>query len=400
MSFTTGTAANHNALLHALQAYLTGTGTWTNEEYTSADLDAKSVDAIVDDGDSGYAVDDTITLTGGTFTVATILIVTSIDGGGQITGVDIDTPGTYTVAPGDPVAQGSTSGSGVGTPTFNMTYDRVTTDEATLSLRGVGSGVDGRVYININTHNDEGNDYWGWRIYGATDYVASTAFGSLPGAGGPTYYNLWDESIDYWIYQNDRRFIVVAKVGSNYVSMYAGFFLPHSLATQYPYPLTIIANYVELNSPTVNNARNSMIADPGNGAAFYRRRTNEQWATIENHDSSTSAVDPSTGERAFIWPHKTGRVQGAFSDNPNHWGAGGIDNLKTNNSGESVLMQCHIMEVLSTGGIVVGALDGVYSATGFGRSVEQVITNSGQDYRLFQRIGRTTPADYFAIEEV
>ena len=73
-------------------------------------------------GGTNYALNDTITLTGGTFTTATVLKVTALSGT-AVTGCVITTPGTYSVAPSPvaAVAQGSSSGSGTGA-TFNMVY--------------------------------------------------------------------------------------------------------------------------------------------------------------------------------------------------------------------------------------------------------------------------------------
>lgn len=67
----------------------------------------------INNGGSGYAVNDTITLTGGTFTTATVLKVTSVSGG-VVTAVSVKTPGSYSVLPTNPVSQGSTSGAGTG----------------------------------------------------------------------------------------------------------------------------------------------------------------------------------------------------------------------------------------------------------------------------------------------
>jgi hypothetical protein len=72
-------------------------------------------------GGSGYAVNDTITLTGGSHSVAWVLKVTGVTGG-AVTSVAISTQGVYTTNPANPVAQGSTSGSGSGaTFNFNVT---------------------------------------------------------------------------------------------------------------------------------------------------------------------------------------------------------------------------------------------------------------------------------------
>ncbi len=81
---------------------------------------------------SGYALDDTITLTGGTFSTATVLKVTALSGSG-VTGCVITTPGVYSVAPSAvaAVAQGSSSGAGTGA-TFNMVY----ANSAAVSLSG------------------------------------------------------------------------------------------------------------------------------------------------------------------------------------------------------------------------------------------------------------------------
>lgn len=82
------------------------------------------VSATVAAGGSGYTVNDTITLAGGTFYSAAVLKVTSISGG-AVTGVAVLAPGGYRAQPGNPIAQASTSGGGTGA-TFNATWNTVT----------------------------------------------------------------------------------------------------------------------------------------------------------------------------------------------------------------------------------------------------------------------------------
>jgi len=88
-------------------------------------------------GGANYALNNTITLTGGTFTTATVLKVTALSGT-AVTGCVIQTPGTYSVAPSPvaPVAQGSTSGSGSGA-TFNMVY----ANAAAISVAGPATNL-------------------------------------------------------------------------------------------------------------------------------------------------------------------------------------------------------------------------------------------------------------------
>ncbi|QEL14776.1 hypothetical protein [Limnoglobus roseus] len=91
-----------------------GTGTGLKAVATSL----KAVSAtVVNGGTSGYANSDTITLANGV-----VLTVASVSSGVVAT-VTVSTAGAFTgqVAT-NPVAQASTSGSGVGTPTFNLAY--------------------------------------------------------------------------------------------------------------------------------------------------------------------------------------------------------------------------------------------------------------------------------------
>lgn len=80
----------------------------------------KAVSAAIASGGTDYAVNDTITLAGGTFGTAAVLTVTAVNSG-VITAVSLTTAGSYTVLPSNPVAQGSTSGSGT-TATFTMAW--------------------------------------------------------------------------------------------------------------------------------------------------------------------------------------------------------------------------------------------------------------------------------------
>jgi hypothetical protein len=82
---------------------------------------------------SGYVINDTITLAGGTFTQAAVLKVATVSSGGVAT-VTVVTPGNYSVLPANPVAQGSTSGSGTGA-TFDLNWALV---GATITNPGSG----------------------------------------------------------------------------------------------------------------------------------------------------------------------------------------------------------------------------------------------------------------------
>ena len=114
-------------------------GTDTDTPTTLRKVGATAV--VVAGGGSGYAVNDTITLTGGTNTVDTVLTVTAetagvIDAGG----VSITTAGTYTVVPSNPVSQGSSSGGGTGA-TFTMTYGANTLSPLQITALNTSSDI-------------------------------------------------------------------------------------------------------------------------------------------------------------------------------------------------------------------------------------------------------------------
>ncbi len=96
----------------------------------------QAVSAVVVGGGNNYKAGDTIVLAGGTSTVAAVLTVISVGPGGvimpltttpaQLTApVEITTVGNYSVVPGNPVSQLSTSGMGSGA-TFTMGWGNLT----------------------------------------------------------------------------------------------------------------------------------------------------------------------------------------------------------------------------------------------------------------------------------
>jgi uncharacterized phage protein gp47/JayE len=81
---------------------------------------AQSISSIAIGG-ANYVVGNTITLTGGTTTDPAVITVDAIGTAGVITAAHISHPGSYTALPVQPMAQGSTNGSGTGA-TFNVEF--------------------------------------------------------------------------------------------------------------------------------------------------------------------------------------------------------------------------------------------------------------------------------------
>ena len=100
---------------------------------------------------TGYNVGDTITLTGGTSTIAAVLTVATLVGGAGtgVASVTVSTPGSYSALPSNPVAQGTSSGSGTGA-TFTMAWGILSVN-MTASGTGYTSAPTGTVSAGAGT---------------------------------------------------------------------------------------------------------------------------------------------------------------------------------------------------------------------------------------------------------
>lgn len=103
-------------------------------------------------GGTGYAVNDTVTLVGGTFTTAAVFTVSEVSAGVP-TRLTLATAGSYTVLPTGPVAT-TTSGSGTGL-TLNVWWTMLT---VTVTVAGDGYPRDLPPVVTAAQSND-GGDY-------------------------------------------------------------------------------------------------------------------------------------------------------------------------------------------------------------------------------------------------
>ncbi len=77
-------------------------------------------------GGSGHAVGDVVTMSGGTGTAATVRVVAV--SGGAVTAVRMESLGSYSAQPSNPVSQGATTGAGTGLQlNFTRSYSETTT---------------------------------------------------------------------------------------------------------------------------------------------------------------------------------------------------------------------------------------------------------------------------------
>lgn len=269
---------------------------------------------------TGYVVGDVLTISGGTFTFAATVKVTTIGGGGAITGVKMWTSGVYTAPAANP--RGHTGGTGTGA-TFNLTYGAVPwttlrnstylTTEKEVILQGIGSGAD-EVYVGIRTYRDAGPDIFNWELAGFTGFNNALAWNLQPGISpgrwdsgqpvidGGAYVPLDDVSFPFWFNVTGRRIIVFARPGTSYVQAYLGFLDPFNTDTEWPYPL-IISGCSCQKETRFNSSRASLCsiiepttkltaASPSECAGpVMMRQPDGVWKNITNWTEATGAAN-------------------------------------------------------------------------------------------------------------
>ena len=279
------------------------------------------------------------------------------------------------------------------------------TANAVLAVRAPGGGAGRRPVCWFSSFSSAVAPYYTWQIRVAGEYDAVAPITGQPEVSPPTYLSLMNTAITYWFYANDRRVIIVAKIGTAYVSAYAGFFLPFALPNEWERPF-----YVSANSPTVSMppssslVENSFIADPGYLTSYFITR-DHIWREVGNRvtgaGSDGGGYAATTG-RACLWPKKVSPGSGYVAGSGGSVNLNMFTNLRPNNIGEMPMFQCHIhdQEANSLFGAVYGALDGVFAIPGSGRVTEQQITQGAQNFRVFQNVTRSSLNHFMAIMEV
>jgi hypothetical protein len=298
-----------------------------------------------------------------------------------------------------------------GWTTLAFTAGTIPGGGGSLFTQGPGAGAGKRVHVEIRTEANTGTSIYSWRLRGATGYIAGAGEGLNPGASPiPSYFNLWQNSITYWFFVNDRRFMVVAKMSTSYSTMHAGFFLPWATPNAYPFPLYIGGTYNIAAAYNVSNSAHRFFADPGGGlaqASAHVRLPNGVWIPALNNDSTGNNDDAHGLGRAayaFTWPFSVGHGR-ATAHTYFHIGvpqigqsSGGVlDNIvatRQNEYGIFPIMICPSSEP------PLGVFDGAFCVPGQGLVAEQAIATGGRNFTLFQNIARSSGNDFIALERI
>lgn len=242
-----------------------GTNGWTSRRATNCPEAVQS--ATVAAGGTGYAVNDVLTVSGGTFAIAaTVRVLTAP--GGVVGTVAVVNQGDYTTAPANPAS--TTGGSGTGC-TLNLTFG---TGEREVILEGIGSGSD-QIFVGFKSYNDGGSGARNVIVHGFTGFDSALSYNSQPGRSpgdetatsgadfGGAIMPLTNSTITWWISVKPRRIVAVARTGTCYASCYMGLLNPFATGGEWPYPIFICASTNErFRLPSSSDISTSGIADP------------------------------------------------------------------------------------------------------------------------------------------
>lgn len=280
---------------------------------------------------------------------------------------------------------------------------------ASLAVRGPGAGAGLETFIQIRTESNVSLSYYGWRIRGSIGWDVANPEGSQPGQQPtPSYFNLWQNSIDYRFYVNDRRFIVVAKLGTVTLSMYAGFFLPWSLPTGYPFPLYIAGTYFELNIYNLANSAHRFFCDPGglpySLSTAWVRNPSGNWIPMVNHTPTGANDNNHSFGNSYTYgavhPYGVGGDDDNITDAQYLYGGTGLLEYMVRTRQDEIGMWPISLHGVQGVEEAYGVLDGAYCIPGIGLVNEQTFTASARNFRVFQNVGRSSGNDFVAIEEV
>lgn len=248
-----------------------------------------------------------------------------------------------------------------------------------MYFRAPGLAGADEIYVNCCSFYSEASDYYNIGFCGTLGFETNDTWAQQPLKSADVTHTLWQFQIPYWIIADGRRFILVTKSSTNYMSTYCGWFLPYGTPQEYPYPM-----YISSTTSGISGTRWS--SESHNHRSFfdpyvgYVYTIDGTWLTIQNkyNGSGNSEVSPGTSN---LWPYTQNLVSG-IRQSP----------------GDYYPMLPMVLHTDQNGGNVYGELTGCYWVPGFANASENTVVIGGIDYVVIQDVYRTSNQDYFALK--
>lgn len=238
------------------------------------------------------------------------------------------------------------------------------------------------IYLNIRAYHNTSSDYYNWELRGAQGYNASAAFINQPGISGGAWVPMWNQPMPYWFIANGQRVIVVAKVSTNYESLYMGKFLPYGTPGQYPYPVAVGGMTDSMDTRfSDTSAHHYAFFDPVNMQVCG---VDNSWNQFQNWFNNGGYA---TTQNVWPWGFDQGGNNSRLT-----WMAPDLD-------GGYPVFPARLEESSSSPNCR-GELDGVGFVAGYSQSSENTINDGTDTWTVFQNAHRTFADAYCAIKMV
>jgi hypothetical protein len=266
-----------------------------------------------------------------------------------------------------------------------------------------GYDANRRIYIEARGHSslESSSNYIQFTL--SPEYNSGTpGFGDQLGGYSSDTFLIFDiNPVEYWIYMNSTRLIIIVKSGADdYTSAYIGFLGAFADPDNYPHPLFMSATSFQFDAYNVSDNRLSSMADPGDQAGVVRL-WNNSWYFVENRNSSGITNLYKNSPVTYTWPYHVGgagrgnwpfQFVGDWVDFDNHW----LNQQDPTDQGDFPL---YPVIVINREFGNIGALQGVYVIPGQVVVPEQVITINAINYRAFPNRDRRDGCNWFLVRE-
>lgn len=405
MAWETGEASNYLDLLARLRRFITGrasastpvyTGTGngsisTVETYPATVTENWTVECIAAAADGGaFSVVGSVTGALANAIVGTPYVSAHLNFTISDSTIDFNVGDKFTFT----TTQGALTAEG-------QAWDLMRSTSTELLVKGKGLGGTDEIYVNLFAYSNPTSDIYNLIIRGAAGYVSSHVWDDQPGQSPKIGLSLWNDPMKYWFIANGRRFIIVAKVSTYYVSGYFGLMLPYGTPGQYPYPLVI-----------GGNLPNSESAYQNVNYSWPNERNTNYWAPRNIHSNHQDYPTADISNTVLYW-HDGSWIDftNGYSNNQSNGfydyssGSTWINNIapvvpiwmRENLDGTYELIP-HTMITSVPSDSLAGELDGSFFVTGFSNGSENTVTVGADTYLVVQNVYRNAVRDFAAIK--
>lgn len=246
-------------------------------------------------------------------------------------------------------------------------------------------GLDGQkaIFIGAELYEDAARAAYNLNWYGFRSHNPLRGVRTQINHSGVRGFPLRNGPFAYWLAINGQRVVIVARVGSVYLSAYLGFLNAYEPPSIHEYPLAIGAcGSVEMLTPDATDPHFRCFFDPGRYGLVVNYPDNV-WRSHANRYASGSSDYGDIETPGKVYP-------GAMST----WGDRAF--LRENLDGTSPVLPLVLGSTSPRH--TLGEFDGCGWTTGFSTASESRIDHDGVAWMAFQNAFRTTPDNYFALK--